>query len=1216
MPALWRIGLLGRLCLARPGCEVVRFRTKKIGALLGHLAYHLPGPHPRETLCDLLWPEAEREASLHNLRAALSSLRRHLEPPDVPPQTVLLATRATVELNAEAVVTDVSQLRQALAAAKRAEEPAARADSLTRAVALYEGPLLEGYYEEWVIPERERLSEVILQALVWLSRHHSETGDLDAALDYGRRAVTIDPLREEVQRNLIWLYARAGYTDTALRHYRRLREALRQELKVDPDPRTQALAARIRAGRSRAEPLLDAKEPSAAPPVPGKLPTWRVATFLVVDASDGDAGGWHEALCQQMRHYEGVLLRHEGGRCEVALPSPAAALALAAACQKSAAGETASSRHGGMTKAWQTAHPAPPNVAGVREGHPPLPRIALHTGELPGEAGQSAAPVLRHAARLVAAAHPGQILVTEAAAGVARDVLPSGVRLQDLGLYRLSGTPEPVRIYQASYPGMPEEFPPPKAESAYASNLPPQLTRTFGRAEETAHLVALLQPPPARATRGPTVQPPFRLVTLTGAGGSGKTRLSLQAATALLDAYQGRVWFVPLADLTDAALVPRAIGDALGIPPVPGADPLELAADRLAGEPSLLLLDNCEQLSPALGPMVARLLGKAPALQVLATSRRRLGVPGERLVAVPPLAIPEGELAPEALVACPSVQLFVDRAQAVLPDFQVTPRNAPALAELCARLEGIPLALELVAARIASLTPAQMLERLGERLDWSAGRQRPATERHRTLRAAIEWGTQLLSPELQRLFARLSVFRGGWTLQAAEAVCLPEAPGCALDLLAQLQAYSLVLGEDAGEGLRYRMLETLREYAAERLDDSGEREELQRRHAEHFRALAEQAKPPLQGVNVVVSRAGGADVAEGVSWLERLQEEQGNLDAALHYLVGHAPADALHLAVTLYPFWEQRAHFARAQRWLGNALPHALDAPAPLRIEGLMWASRAAAITGDFVGARTWGEEALTLSQALGDKRATVMATLSTAMALLVRGDFTTLVPRCREAVAASRELNDPWLLARSLQGLGKTLLDMGCYDEAREVCEEGLRVARETGDRPLLPYLLYTLAHVCYCQRDYLGMPALLDECSARAQDTGDVVPTQYADFMMGHLMRTSGDLRGARMHYHRSFEAVSRAGLRMNWPYAPEVFAYLAAAEGQMERAARLLGAAEAAREELGYPLPISARVDHDPAMAALRASLDEATLARLWAEGRAMSMEQAIAYALRKE
>ncbi len=771
MDARCRIELLGGLRATQGDRTITRFRTQKTGALLAYLAYHRNRSHPRELLIEILWPEADLASGRNNLSLALSSLRRQFEPPGVPAGAILTTDRANVALNPALVTTDAAEF-EALVNAAGSEDGPERLQALAEAAALYRGPLLPGYYEEWIEPERARLAEAYLAALRALARHHAQARDFPRALDYARRAVAADPLREEAHRSVMRLLAAAGQLSAALAQYRELEAVLRRELDRGPSERTRQLAREIEEAAGKGAPVR--RQPAGAA-------TTRLGALEASQRSGSDGAPVPGAPVT---------------------PSPCPA-----ALVPSTAPRDATATRGAWTLPLQ------------------LTRFFGRETELE---------------RLADLLHPGR-------------QGSSGAEVQ--GPRGAEGQEDPRR--QGSKGAREQGRTGPEPPCAPV----PLLPRSLAAPDET------------------------RLVTLTGPGGTGKTRLAVEAARRLLNRFSGAVWFVPLADVSDARLLPEAIGDALRLPRSPGTDPFDLATEILARQPSLLVMDNLEQVIEEAAPFLQRLIERVPTLTCLVTSRQRLDLSAESEYSVTPLPTPRGIDTPERLVEFDSVRLFVDRAQAVRPDFQVTNQNAPAVAELCDRLEGIPLAIELAAARAQVLSPAQMVQQLsplrrptswvpregqGEgsrRFDVLVSRRRDAVERHRTLRATLDWSYRLLSPDLQRMFARLSVFQGGWSLAAAEAVCDEPA---ALDRLEELRACSLVLaGEDgtAREGqVRFRMLDTLSEYAAGQLSPP-DLADARRRHLGYFLLLAEEAEPQLHG-----PRQG--------EWLDRLETERANFRAA------------------------------------------------------------------------------------------------------------------------------------------------------------------------------------------------------------------------------------------------------------------------------------------------------------------------------------------------
>jgi len=495
-----------------------------------------------------------------------------------------------------------------------------------------------------------------------------------------------------------------------------------------------------------------------------------------------------------------------------------------------------------------------------QETDPLRVRMALHTGAAQERDGDYFGPPVNGVARLLSAGHGGQVLLSLPTQELVRDQLPTQTTFRELGEHRLKNLFRPERVFQLVSPDLPSEFAPLRTLDAYRNNLPLQPTPLVGREKEVVEVCDLL--------RGEET----RLLTLTGPGGIGKTRLALQVAADVLDDFPGGTFFAPLATLTEAELLIPAIAEKLGVKET-GERPLkETLKDYLRERQLLLLLDNFEQVLEA-APAVTEMLAAAPGLKVLATSRASLGLYGEHEYPVPPLTLPDLTHPPplERLTQYEAVGLFVERAQAVRPDFSITNESAPAVAEICVRLDGLPLAIELAAARIKMLPPKAMLQRLGSRLKLLTGGARNLPERQRTLRATIEWSHALLDEGEQVLFALLAVFSGGRTLEAIEAICDAEGdlPVDSFEGISSLLDKSLLRQEEGANGEpRFVMLETVHEFAREKLQESGEAEEIKRVHARYFLTLAEKANPKLKGANQL-------------QWLERLEAEHDNMRAAL-----------------------------------------------------------------------------------------------------------------------------------------------------------------------------------------------------------------------------------------------------------------------------------------------------------------------------------------------
>jgi predicted ATPase/class 3 adenylate cyclase len=512
-------------------------------------------------------------------------------------------------------------------------------------------------------------------------------------------------------------------------------------------------------------------------------------------------------------------------------------------------------------------------------------RMALHAGAaIPDNRGDYLAGSLNRLARLLDSGYGGQVLISQAVQQLVRDVLPHGVTIRNLGEHRLRDLLEPERVFQLVHPDLPATFPPLRTLDVRPNNLPRQPTPFFGREREVAAVVELLR------------RDDVQLLTLTGPGGTGKTRLGLQAAANLLDDFADGVFFVSLAALTDPGLVPSAIAEVLGIREESERPLIDQLRDVLAAKHLLLLLDNVEHLLGAT-PIVATFLTHCPGLKLLATSRAPLHLRAERQSPVPPLALPALGSAqdPDALARSEAVQLFVERAQATKPDFALTPGNVATVGEIVRRLDGLPLAIELAATRVKLLSPASLLLRLEERLPLLTGGGSDAPARQHTLRATISWSHDLLSPGEQALFRRLSVFVGGCTIAATEEVVTPTGDLNVLEGLATLIDQSLLRQtEDAHGESRVDMLETIRAYAVERLVESGEELAVRTAHAAYYLALAESAEAELSG-------------PEQSAWLDRLASDHANLRAALTRSIEAGAAETgLRLATALVPFWVAR----------------------------------------------------------------------------------------------------------------------------------------------------------------------------------------------------------------------------------------------------------------------------------------------------------------------
>jgi non-specific serine/threonine protein kinase len=715
--------------------------------------------------------------------------------------------------------------------------------------------------------------------------------------------------------------------------------------------------------------------------------------------------------------------------------------------------------------------------------------------------------------------------------------------------------------------------PAPCHRQAFPHNLPLQLTSFIGREDQITEVTQLLTG--------------YRLVTLTGPGGCGKTRLGLQVAAGLLERFPDGVWWAELAPLADPALVPQAVATVLRVREAPGRSLTQTLIDALKARRLLLLLDNCEHLVDACAPLAEALLQSCPMLRILATSREPLGIGGETAYRVPTLSLPSAQVfrcsgvqaslsqhptpeylntrIPEHLLQYEAIRLFSERAVAALPTFRVTAANAMAVARVCRRLDGIPLAIELAAARVKALPVEQIAARLDDMFRLLTRGSRTALPHHQTLRALIDWSYDLLAEGERTLLQRLSVFSGGCTMEAAEDVCADEAmEACeVLGSLTSLVEKSLVEYEAReGEG-RYRLLETVRQYARDRLLEGGDAEAVRGRHAAFFLQLAERAEPEFRG-------------SQQLFWAERLEGEHGNLRAALTWF-GSAEKGAeaqLRLTSALWLFWFRRGYYLREGRqWTEEALSRGRRAPAPVRAKALLAAGALASYMGDGTAADLFLEESVALARGTGQQWVAAHSLFFWAMLAIRQGSYAQAAARAQESLTLAQKVDDPWLRARPATALGLAALHQDDPVSARSFFEENLALARSIGDRFLIARTTANLGAValslCECER----AGVLYREALTRCQEVAD-----------------------------QRFIAACLSGLAA------------VAAPTHPERAARLFGAAEALREAMGSPhLTTSDHRGYDQDVAALRAQLDEETFAAAWAEGRAMPLGQAIEYAL---
>jgi predicted ATPase/class 3 adenylate cyclase len=729
-------------------------------------------------------------------------------------------------------------------------------------------------------------------------------------------------------------------------------------------------------------------------------------------------------------------------------------------------------------------------------------RMALHTGITEERGDDYVGPLLNRVARLMSAGHGGQVLLTQATCDLVRDKLPEGASLRDMGERRLKDLVRPEHVYELVSADLPADFPPLKTLDAYPHNLPIQLTSFIGREKEIGELEKALSE--------------HRLVTLTGSGGTGKTRLSLQVAAQVMDAHPDGVWFLELAPLTDPGLVPSSLAGLLGLRETAETkQPInELLSGYLRNRKALLVFDNCEHLIEACAKLADLLLRSCQEVTILATSREALGLPGELAWPVPSLSLPDMKQLPdiEQLSQYESVRLFSDRAVLVQPHFALTKDNALAVAQTCYRLDGIPLAIELAAARVKMISVEQIASRLDDRFRLLTGGSRTALPRQQTLRATIDWSYNLLSDPEKLLFRRLAVFMGGWTLELAEQVCSDGGiePLEVLDLLGRLVDKSLVAVIDGKSGARYRILETVRQYAREKLFETDEAAHIRDQHLKAFLDLAEQAEPEIRSANQL-------------SWLDRLDEEIDNLREALEWSSDREPEACLRLASALWRFWSIRAYRDEARDWLPRALS---SMPGPSTVHRARALGRAAQIMsnlGHDDSARALANEGLALGTELGDPE-------SSARALMVLGYLEIEGDHGQEGTDL---LNRSLTLARSIGDHGiaaSALFSLGAYARSTDLAastsllDEGLEEARLGGDGRVICSGLEDLVHNLIAQGRLEEAEERAKESILLAQAIGDHTHTVFGYLALSDIGLFAENYEAAEQ-YAKEAVAIARS-------------------------------------------------------------------------------------------
>lgn len=840
----------------------------------------------------------------------------------------------------------------------------------------------------------------------------------------------------------------------------------------------------------------------------------------------------HDSLLNQIfAAYHGFVFKTTGDSFCTAFTKAPDALSAAVACQQALALEQ-----------WRT--PVPLRV-----------RMAIHTGTVEQRDNDYFGPPLNRVARLLAIGHGGQVLLSNASQELVRDMLPAGAELRDLGEHRLRDLSRPEHVFQAVHPALPSQFPPLRSldNPELPNNLPQQTTSFIGREKDLLEVNELLKK--------------TRVLTLSGMGGSGKTRLSLQIAADILDQYSDGVWFIELAHITDASLVSHAVAAALSIREEPGHPVLQTLCTMLKTKKLLIILDNCEHLVEECARMVATLLQACPETTFFTSSREALGVPGEMIYRIPPLSLPDLQqrIVIETLTQYEAVRLFVERATFHKSDFAVTNENAASLAQLCVSLDGIPLAIELAAARVRAMSVEEINSRLNNLFRLLTGGVRTALPRQQTLRALIDWSYDLLNEQERVMLHCLSVFRGGWTLEAAEAVCTGETieDWEALDLLSSLVDKSLVLTESYGSETRYRLLETVRQYAREKLEETGTSDEVRRRHCLCFLALAESAERAIMG-------------SQQATWLRRLDFEHDNMRSALDWSLNISTGAemALRLTGALGRYWWRRGYLRMGRDYLETALQYAgAESRTAARAKALHWSGVMHFRLGEYDNARTALEHGLELAR-------------------------------------ETRETTEEMLCLNTLGNMSVFLREL---DAAKKYYEQGLVVVRRLGDRSGEAMILGNMGNLCYDLEDYAGSRDLYQQAIEIFRATRHQIGEAIYLANLGRVLLKQAELQKARDYLTQGLHITRELGDRGQIVFGLWSFAQLNAKEGNLEIAARLLGASDSLRDEIGNTLSSSALEEHAELSETLHNGLGEEAFTANYNKGNRMNWDQAVALVL---
>jgi predicted ATPase/class 3 adenylate cyclase len=819
-------------------------------------------------------------------------------------------------------------------------------------------------------------------------------------------------------------------------------------------------------------------------------------------------------------------------------------------------------------------------------------RMGMHTGEAELRDGDYYGQTLNRAARLMSVGHGGQILVSETTMQIARGHLPNDVSALDLGQHHLKGLHQPERIFQITAPDLQQNFPPLKTLAHATHNLPMQLTSFIGRERELAEAKTKLEG--------------ARLLTLIGPGGTGKTRLSIQLGSQLLSTFKDGVWLVEFSPISDPSLVMQTIASTFDIREAPGVPLKVLVLDYLRDKQTLLILDNCEHLVEASAQIADEFLHTVPQLKIIASSREALGINGETVYRVPSLSLPgQAEATKDAALGCESVQLFVERASAANPTFQLTDENASSVAQVCSRLDGIPLAIELAASRVAVFSPEQIAGRLDDRFKLLTGGSRTALPRQQTLRALIDWSYDLLNEPERALLRRLSVFAGGWTFEAAETICNNVD---VFEHLPQLINKSLVTVKDEGDEPRYHLLETIRQYARDKLLEAGEGQGTRDRHLAYFLEMAETASPELR------------TRTNELQWLKLLETEYDNIRTAIEWGLSNDPFAVMRMVHLLMFFMITKSHAGEGHRWGAEVLKQIGDGKSLTteqnKHKGRLLSSMSilSFSMGDNQTTRTEADEAITLLRSADDTPNLAFTLGFRAVADFLTGNTEAAVKASEEAIRLAEELGDNHILGIVLSSASRVeAFAKGDFAKAYAVHERACDLLKEYGNRWTYAITLYGLANIAIALKEFETARKKFNIALQIMQDLGAQRNINMIKSDLAHILRLEGNYPQAMSSYRETIKEWQRTGHRAAVAHQLESMAFIAKALEQTGKSIRLLGAAEALRQKINIDMTPQERELYNKEVADLKANMNENEFNSIWADGQSMTMDEAIELAL---